>query len=883
MSEQQISQEPERVEWECGLGIHRGSWKLLNWAITTTGVGLQLGSESNIDIRTCHYHLLDLLDLIREIALQSDCLMPIVAQVPKKIEAVKDLARKQHEHHGRYLLVSENKQTTMDSLLSNKPQDIRIKPPKIVSWPELKGKIEKDLGKELYDRFLSFQKETDNSQGKEKKVQRKQAKKIDAGRIQRIEIAGFRGIKKTEKIDVDADIVLVAGANGNGKSSFVEAINLALNGYCPDLPGAGENDLESENIPEHYFYFNSDELSISLAMENAFTVRDNKPANEIRVKGIREQRSFSREPSLNILSKALSDVPASGGFWIPRSRELGFRLSTFLPEHVNTLFDEKSQGMSIAGLFPSLPDEAREIEKNIRKELKKLDEIKEEISDQQKTLENSTRELSPKAEHFFRNFFQYVNGLSSMINIPSPELVTWPKTVSEPQDLVNLLDEQKKYLARVLGSISFWADIKKKLEEIWQKHTDQAKIKDFEKLGNDISLLKQEIRELEKTLSSSEEQFQELYGLLKTVGNEEFCEKNRMSLKQAGMEALAEEIKLLKPAKAANYAKELWEFSDKLKKDIEKELNDKKKSLKKKETQWKRMEEHFPAYQNYKDCTDFLEKHDSKELLKQLDALAIDIQKLEEKKLKLAASKPNDLVTIQQAIDKHASSLDGLASSVGDALNNVLKRFVMTKGLGAGDIRVEVDKAGQVEDDDDQNIPDRLYIAGDNNKKQADSDMDSVARRKVEHFSSGQKAQMAMAWLVACRELVHNEKNKDLVHFPHRVMIMDDPSTTFDLSNLHSQAILWRQLAYNPNPKERYQVFIVSHHEEFSARLLDLLCPPGVDGSGAECRMKLLRFTKWSPEEGAQIECFDVQPQPRSLEKAKDTFQVGIKLLGEEI
>ncbi|HFQ90729.1 MAG TPA: hypothetical protein ENK27_11710 [Desulfobulbus sp.] len=114
---------------------------------------------------------------------------------------------------------------------------------------------------------------------------------------------------------------------------------------------------------------------------------------------------------------------------------------------------------------------------------------------------------------------------------------------------------------------------------------------------------------------------------------------------------------------------------------------------------------------------------------------------------------------------------------------------------------------------------------------------------------------------------------KEDLYFPHRILIMDDPSTTFDTTNLLSQAILWRQLAYNPDPAHRYQVFIVSHHEEFSSRLLDLLCPPEGEGYA----MKLLRFTNWTQEDGAEIEAFDVQVAAKDLKKAGEDFSYGLE------
>jgi len=183
---------------------------------------------------------------------------------------------------------------------------------------------------------------------------------------------------------------------------------------------------------------------------------------------------------------------------------------------------------------------------------------------------------------------------------------------------------------------------------------------------------------------------------------------------------------------------------------------------------------------------------------------------------------------------------DDLRKTFNDAINNVLKRFVMTEGLQQVNI---------IASDDDNNR--RFYEI-----EALENDHVGHSKRKREHFSEGQKAQIATAWMITQRELAHAASN--YICFPHRIIILDDPSATFDMTNLHSQAILLRQLAYHPDPEKRYQLFIVSHHEGFTSKLLDLLCPP--EG----CSMKLLRFKNWTPKEGPEVELFEVEQTPGS-------------------
>lgn len=55
-------------------------------------------------------------------------------------------------------------------------------------------------------------------------------------RVLRVELKDFRGFKvrsggEPHVVDTDADLVLLSGANGHGKTSFLEAILLLLTGW----------------------------------------------------------------------------------------------------------------------------------------------------------------------------------------------------------------------------------------------------------------------------------------------------------------------------------------------------------------------------------------------------------------------------------------------------------------------------------------------------------------------------------------------------------------------------------------------------------------------------------------------------------------------------
>lgn len=61
-------------------------------------------------------------------------------------------------------------------------------------------------------------------------------------RLLSLELAGFRGFATKQSFDLDADAVIVVGANGNGKTSLFDAVLWAISGRIPRL-GSGDDQL----------------------------------------------------------------------------------------------------------------------------------------------------------------------------------------------------------------------------------------------------------------------------------------------------------------------------------------------------------------------------------------------------------------------------------------------------------------------------------------------------------------------------------------------------------------------------------------------------------------------------------------------------------------
>lgn len=114
--------------------------------------------------------------------------------------------------------------------------------------------------------------------------------------------------------------------------------------------------------------------------------------------------------------------------------------------------------------------------------------------------------------------------------------------------------------------------------------------------------------------------------------------------------------------------------------------------------------------------------------------------------------------------------------------------------------------------------------------------------------STGQKAQLSLGWMLAQAMALQGV-------LPARVLLLDDTSTAFDQGNLARQVTWLRQLAYNDDPKQRWQIFLASHHDELTSRLSELLRPP--DGHS----LQVLDFTAWTQAEGPAVRSFELRPR----------------------
>lgn len=129
---------------------------------------------------------------------------------------------------------------------------------------------------------------------------------------------------------------------------------------------------------------------------------------------------------------------------------------------------------------------------------------------------------------------------------------------------------------------------------------------------------------------------------------------------------------------------------------------------------------------------------------------------------------------------------------------------------------------------------------------------------KFDDLSTGQKTQLAICWTINLN-LALTETLK------HRVIGFDDFTTSLDMNQLIPAAVLLRKLAYADRyDRAKRQVIVTSHHEDLTNRLLDLLLPPN------GYKMRVIQFEDWSPETGPifrvlKVDLGEYSPSPEKI------------------
>ncbi len=670
-------------------------------------------------------------------------------------------------------------------------------------------------------------------------------------KITSMTIEDFAGFISKHTIDTNADLVLIAGPNGYGKSSLLKAILFLLTGYL--------------YLPDHYddiasVYISKGKKCLKIKAEVELSEDGRR---EIELGLAKDQPAESDQNSrlvgnwANEIKKILPGYPEEQD-----DPELRARVCGFFQEHAEALFDETTRGKTIRDFFEPLPAGLAEIEEYLKNEtdgdgerlrgpaLKKLaDELTRiknlwEESDKkyQKRLEDWPDEVLKKAlqEKWLE--------LTERYKKIRPDGSGWPEPprggdIEEIGQFIRELGAQtgkKVSKGKEIPSLNeiLSDEIKRQMKAARRQggKTSEAIASlsgDLEKLRDEIKNIEEEYPQLDRELTyfcSEEEDLPGLDGIFESLS------KNADKWKEAGVGAnelsrVMEQIRAVVPEEASKCAQLLRQWLE-----PRKEAKRRRDQLKRKE---KELAEKLKAGQSRGQLRKLKKLDDEvKKVIKALNGL-MEEQSLRKKwQETLPKRKPleNKLEETISSLEKVATAFASITSpskelleGFADVLNIVLGRFNLTDGILP--VRLK-GKRGSASAEEIR----QLYAI-----KTKDG-------RRLPHLSTGQKVQMAVSVLVG-QNLLLNQ------YLHHRVILLDDVTTAYDLSNLTREAILWRQLAYGGGDGSmRRQIFISSHHEDLTNQLLDLLIPP----KGRS--MRLIRFTGWDNEKGPELEQFAVEP-----------------------
>jgi energy-coupling factor transporter ATP-binding protein EcfA2 len=677
-------------------------------------------------------------------------------------------------------------------------------------------------------------------------------------RILGLDIENFRGFVRRHRLEVDADIVLLAGPNGYGKSSLLQAIQLLLTGYHEfDDPNqlrshtAGEGGAEGESA-------HVSRLPVSIRAAASIV------GNGERVELTLDWPVGAREPVFN--PEGCPRVIRVAGLADGREQDRRFqrkllaRVTTFYPEQVEDLFRTVTTGITLRDIYQPAPTEAREAIKELKKQKESLAGLRASLSERVLTpdqLDSRRSAAQLDLDVVWRPIRAAIETLAKFVEAERASLTELaglhsptPKQLSdvlarlragpaEPakagadllQELVGLTDREIESARRRAADIAAPAGLREERE--WINDELQKIRNDYPHMDEFLSCF---------AVPAEAAALPDLLQVLKTLAlHTDRWLENAKALpesERAKLSLVLTELRSVVPlnahARAAaldqwltpfvSAAKRRQQVTNRLK-DVERDLERYRLSLEVEQLLAVRMtvrERERPrlfdrAYRDRYKCDVLGDRQDRiKELLAALDRTMADLDA--------------SLNAIENAIRPTSSIYD----AVRDLSNTVLSRFALVEGFYPLRVTEIVRPQG-----------------GDQDDEQRRTKVTTASGLEPEQLSTGQRAQVAVSLALAQSQLL---RRSQVAKLPYHILLLDDVSTAYDLSNLTREAVLWRQLAYHSDPSQRWQLFISSHHEDLTNHLLDLLIPP------AGCSLRLISFAGWSPATGPEIESFSVEP-----------------------
>lgn len=656
-------------------------------------------------------------------------------------------------------------------------------------------------------------------------------------RVTRLNLSSFRGFgTEGAELDTDADIVLLTGPNGFGKSSVIEALTLLLTGH-PLRDGA--RDLLRIGCDR----FEIGARVLSGQQEHSIDISGAGSADwAVRLDG-QVARPRSVRDVFPLIEEDLAERGSRG------IAELDARLCVFSPEKIDLLYDERAQGTTVRQIFRPLTPELSSLKELLAKEIgDKLGRLRDKyLSATGESAARDAERARKVGKALASELFELYDAMGDSVELPEiagtdalERLEALRKTweVAEGQKSVHEILRRLKHEIREHAP---------QLTESAERREWESELKENQE---EIDILLSQVRGFEQRVDD----LSRLQGVLacvaeSTAGWTKLVEE--LVAEGEGFEQLLGSLHRVRPDISAKRAAELdaWLGSRRetvrklrIRQERKAELEDQIEAdtMASEAGDWLRRQEALAkedSLSRWTDYVDWLEKERAKpgnqrakavveEALKELDRVLEEIASLKNARQEKASGNDKQL---QEQLERRIEAIH--------------RRFTFAGGGRLG-LAQDLRKGAQNKEGN-----------GEKGEKGVEIFRAQTAdKRNLAHFSTGQRAQVAISLLLGQNDLVGSLR-RDESALPHDLLLLDDVSTAYDLTNLTRETLLWRQLAYSEQPRVRRQLFISSHYEDWNP-LIELLAPPV--GGSRPFGMIVHRFVDWSLEKGPKIDSFRV-------------------------
>ncbi|MFP3588527.1 AAA family ATPase [Paraburkholderia sp. SIMBA_055] len=692
--------------------------------------------------------------------------------------------------------------------------------------------------------------------------------------IQTLLLENFRGFAGARKIDLDADLVLISGKNGVGKSSIILALNLLLNGQTSFCARQGQHRNRSSNegsiesiggfakrlsladdmkpglyadLLERAHFFFPDTLDTPEAATDVIAIlqpqvsawSEIKPALEQAMDVLKERRKeFTARPA---------DVEDARRVAARRFEQTRLALDGKTFDWIVPLKDEQSLLLTGGNLSNHWQSQIRNLLMSVSEVVGATQSPSDDVAQNLGRLGEVLRTLANRViarvdapqtreTHLF--------ALENRLSFPDHSSFSWseipPTTyvsdtgaillpVSERADQewilrIGFLQEQRRKLERQRHDLLHARDslvsregsLDDVLTQIHERGSSWLTI-----LSNPVLLFDDGRRELSSWLTDALENSGKMQHTLELIGERIDAE---MRVITEHLSANAETENLLQHAVACaqvlrSFRGEAWvenadDFGE-LRQYVERVLREERHKLSTSERVAAQLLQLANEAENWSNTERAVEA----DILRAREAGAMKGAE----KVFMEAERTVKRALATDGIFSLTSEIDGKQLRLLlQTLNRLLARFHFPKDF----LPISLSRATG------RGKPAYRFV--------------SKAGVDYQGLSTGQKTQLAVCWSVCLSYALRDSLVAPVIAF-------DDFTTALDLGQLIPAAGILRQLAYSSSTEYQRQVIVTSHHEDMTNRLVDYLVPP------AGKSMKVIHIDEWTTSDGPDMQVYNAR------------------------